>query len=231
MKCLVVSYATDHNDKGLKALVNSLQKYRWEYEILGEGDTWQGFGSKLLAVKEGVYRWREAGYTNIIFVDAYDVLCNRPYEYFKEEFHSLSKNNAPFVYSAELNCWPDAHLANSYPTITWLPDCLDVGNRKGLWRYLNSGSYLVPLKNLDDVQCVYEDITPWVDDQRHMTKRYLEERIGVLDVGCKLFQSIAFCHPWEDFFTMCGGVLYNKVTGSCPYFIHGNGKTDMSWVK
>jgi len=82
-----------------KFFLQTLEKQKWNYKLIGEGETWQGFTSKL------------NGYANcmktldpnqlVVVADARDVICVRGPKAFKKGFESFK---AELVVSMELLC-------------------------------------------------------------------------------------------------------------------------------
>lgn len=203
MKLKVLTVAT-HPDKGLEQLERSLKAYKYDYEVLGIGKEWKGFGTKLKEVHE----WcKKTDYTHILFLDAYDTFAVGQLEI--GDFDGV-------YFNAEKGCWPDADKKDLYP-------CPDMP-----YPYLNSGMYLANVKTLLQIfeENPYEYKT---DDQRYFTDIFLSERYKVsLDYDTEYLMTIAFSEQGKDY------EITDKVTnlhsGNTPCFIHGNGKTPMDKI-
>lgn len=208
MKTKVITVATNHTPE-LKRLQDSCTKNNINLEILGMNNSWLGFGSKIIWLKE--YLQTLKNYTHFIFVDAYDVIFLDSLKNIELIYTDLYKD--AIVFSTEKACWPDANLSLSYPNTT------------SEWKYLNSGSYMSPIKKfletIDKYPIKFSD-----DDQRYFTNIFLNDSTIVLDYNCELFQSVAF--EADDDFTLSPHNVFNNKTKSFPAIIHANGKTDLT---
>jgi hypothetical protein len=193
MKVKVITVATDL--KGTKELVNSMKRLGLDYEILGLGETWAGFGMKVIRTVE--YLKTLTDYTHFIFVDAYDTV-----------FLKVPEMPNEILFSTEKGCWPDADKAKEYPESNYE------------WKYLNSGCYSSPIKDflelVKDYPIDYSD-----DDQRYFTNIYLKSGKIKLDLRCEYFQSYAFATD-GDF--RIRSTFENDVYSTEPSIIHFNGK-------
>ncbi len=193
-KIKVITVATAKHDR-LNDLQLSRHNNGMDLIVLGMGEGWQGFGTKIIMVRE--YLRTLEGYTHFIFVDAYDTLFLKP----------VTKVPDCIFFSTEKQCWPDVDAP--YP------------QSAEAWRYLNSGSYSAPIKDwltmVDLFPVEYSD-----DDQRYFTNIFLKTGTIKLDHECKLFQSYAFMVDGD--FTLTPDGLQNNKTGTTPAIIHFNGK-------
>lgn len=193
MKIKVLTVATTNN-LWLRALEKSAIRNGMDFTVLGIGEPWRGFGTKILLTAE--YLKTLEGYTHFIFVDAYDTLFLKP----------ITDYEGGILFSTEKHKWPDRFAA--YP------------ETDKVWPYLNSGSYIAPIKDylelIKNNPVKFED-----DDQGYFTNLYLKGENIKLDTECKLFQSYAFSTP-EDF--TINGTFKNNITGTEPSIIHFNGK-------
>jgi hypothetical protein len=166
----------------------------------------------------------------VLFLDAYDTVLMPCRERLWRTFLSFE---APLVFGAEAGCWPDPHLACSYPDLS-LEETVEDGRisslrppppARGPFRYLNSGVYMglagAIREALEEI-----DPQPQDDDQRVYTDYFLEHRDKVqLDLRSKLFQNLYRVRP--DDFTLEEAPrpvrLRSRWTGSEPCVLHGNG--------
>jgi hypothetical protein len=196
MRLKVITVAT-HDNHGLQMLRKSLDLGGMDYVILGLGEPWHGFGTKIILTRD--YLRTLTGYTHFIFVDAYDTVFLKP----------ITDYEGGIIFSTEKNCWPDVDKAKEYPVTA------------GPFRYLNSGCYIAPideyLQLTDQFPVDYTD-----DDQRYFTNIYLKTGAIKLDNDCKLFQSYAFTD--QNDLTILPDKVINKHSQSEPAVIHFNGK-------
>ena len=196
IKCITVATQdTPH----LQALIRSAKRCGMDLTVLGMGETWQGFGMKIILTR-GYLKTLE-GYTHFIFVDAYDTLFLK---------HIDEVPDYP-LFSTEKQCWPDASKAGQYP------------EGKTQWKFLNSGCYSSPIKKYLELVDRYP-VQMSDDDQGYFTHIFLHQVIGSykIDYDCKLFQSFAFNTPGD--FIIKNGQLTNNITQTQPAIIHFNGK-------
>ena len=72
-----VFVSADKMKPTLEALLTSLKKHNYSYEVLGMGKPWKGFKTKMENYLDGIKRYvaEKGPYAVGIFVDAFDVLC------------------------------------------------------------------------------------------------------------------------------------------------------------
>lgn len=197
-KIKVITYAT-HDTPTLQALINSAQANGMDLIVLGIGDVWKGFGSKIIATYE--YLKTLESYTHFIFVDGYDTLFVKP----------IIQLPDYLLFSTEKHKWPDPDA--NYP-YEWSKD--------DPWPFLNSGVYGGPVDLFIDLISRYPPQHA-DDDQGYFTDLFLAGVNIKLDNECKYFQSYAFEEPGD--FTVSGR-FKNNVHNTYPAIIHFNGKTD-----
>lgn len=204
---IVISYTNSPNYWGTKRFLASLEKWGWEYSLVTEPQ-WKGFGNRLRKVVNQCEIFK-GHHTHCVHVDAHDVIASGP----PSEFIAP---DCPLQLAVEGGCWPDGNREKDYPQ-----------PRTQLWWYGHS-QYVVDLNRLDVLKA--EDVEDYDDDQRHCTNLYFDNPAEVkLDYSCKTIQSIAFAHPWTDYFEYQGDRIVNKITGSKPLFLHANGGTATDW--
>lgn len=214
MKPIVIIYASDFTHKGLQRLIGSLSYYNWDYHVIRY--EWRGWSHRLKSVWKSLAVHKQTSYTHAIHVDAYDVIATGPSSMFESAWKSANYDNAAMILATELNCWPDKSKAELHP------------QNPSPWKYAHS-QFTVDLSRLDELSVV-ADIPEGADDQGYLMDLFLSWKYPIrLDYGCRIVQSIAFAHPWQNWFWE--KPLTNRLTGSEPLFAHGNGGTDMSWLE
>lgn len=151
-------------------------------------------------------------YTHVIYSDAADTI-----------FLKAFQPEDGLLISAEKACFPDKLLAELYP------------NYPGPWKYVNAGNWCssieIAIKFFEKYGLnTYQD--KHVNGQREWHHAFLNgciERFPVrLDYSCNKFQTTAF-EDQGDFYS--DGISFkNFVTGTEPCVLHGNGRTDMTWI-
>ncbi len=196
-KIKVITVATQDTPH-LQALIRSAKRCGMDLTVLGLGETWQGFGMKVIKTRE--YLKTLEGYTHFIFVEAYDTLFLK----------HIAEVPGYLFFSAEKNCWPDADKAKEYPSSI------------SPYRFLNSGVYSAGIKQYLELTEKYP-VQMSDDDQRYFTNIYLNEKADIirLDDGCSLYQSYAYKADTD--FTI-NETLTNNITKTQPAIIHFNGK-------
>lgn len=87
----------------LQALLASLKKHHYAYEVLGMGKPWGGFRTKMENYLEGIRGVQDQD-SILIFVDAYDMLCIKDADRMLKAYKARD-SNAPIVVSTEIYCF------------------------------------------------------------------------------------------------------------------------------
>jgi len=218
LKLKIVTAATEDTD-GLKRLRESASRYGVPLKVLGLEKSWTGGevsrlenpggGQKINLLKPYLQELDDDDI--LVFVDGYDVVFTGAIESALEAFRNNFSEDV--VFSAEKSCWPDSGLANSYPEVD------------SEYRFLNSGTFIGKVSELKKI--TEEGIQDTDDDQRYYTKKLLSGQYSMqLDSSCLIFQTIEAA--WDDIEYMHKtedgrGDLINKVFGTRPTMVHGNG--------
>jgi len=103
----VISYATDPAPS--KYLQEFSKKYDINFELIGVGDIWEGFNSKV----KGFYNYMKSKKNEyndndiVLMLDAYDTVIICDEHTFLDKFNAY---NADIVMSTGKECWPDPNL-------------------------------------------------------------------------------------------------------------------------
>lgn len=207
-RVVAVTFETDANHPGLRRLCKSLVKWGWDYQVVLE-PRWKGFGFKFKSIAG---RCRQLGdaYDWAVSIDSRDFVAVGPPTDFQPP-------PVPLLLSTEENCWQSPVARADYPS------------KPGVWRFAHS-PFTIDLRRCELLRD--GEVADTDDDQRHCHRLYLEGGRGEvdLDYDCRVVQSIAFNHPWTDYFAVEGDRVRNLKTGSLPLAIHANGGTAMDWV-
>lgn len=150
---LLVTYCNKFNDtnyENTRRLVETLKNNNWEYVVLGDGETWQGYMTKMNAYRRHLETLPPDKI--VVITDAHDVYCLRNVHYFVEDFKAMNK---PIVVSAELfaegriNYNPDY----KYNQVEWLGPYFEhhgmcISPTDHIKKYVNSGLMCGYAKNL-----------------------------------------------------------------------------------
>ncbi len=204
----VVAFANKENIY-LDNLVNSLNKYRYDFEIIGEGVKWKNFMTKVFHCKKYIEKLPEN--TIVAVIDAFDVLACDISELLLIKFKKFHKR---IVFGCENNCVSGICT----PLDRYFEYHSDV--KKGRYTYVNGGFYIGYRESLLHM---YEYIlgTRLTDDQLAMGK-YINkypEHIG-LDMTGNLVSNIQI---YSYFDTVWKGKPYNRKTRKSSCFIHTPG--------
>jgi len=121
---LVISYDNDPTDN-TRFFVKTLEANGWNYKIIGRGEIWKGFKSKV----EGYNNYLTYLDPNsiIILSDARDVVCVRSPKAFMDAFRSF---DGDFVVSMELFCCGKADVPLDF-------QCVQSAPLTNYWKYHN----------------------------------------------------------------------------------------------
>jgi hypothetical protein len=188
-------------------LKESCRRHGKNLEVLGWGETWQGFNWRYLKMIE--YLKTKQPNDVVCFMDGYDVLCVRNLDEMEEVFKNIQKRtNCKIVVSEDISIQP---IFNWFGKL-YFGKCQ---NTK-----LNAGLYMGYVEDvLMIIQNIY-NLNPKndADDQILMTKYCNMNNEIYIDKDKELFLSI--CDSLKEIdsqFTYDNGVVYK---GSRPFFIH-----------
>ena len=206
MPKLHVCTNASHKTRALEQLLESCQVYGIHLDVLGLGEPFS-FGKRL----SDYHKYLEGIPPKdvVLFIDAYDVLILADEKTILDKFFSM---NAPFVISAETNCFPFAHFASFYPP------------SPTKFKYLNAGSYI---GYAGHIKRIYEDLSPIpydIDDQGLLSVYFLKhpEKFK-LDYHCDLFLTLFQVAKRELVLDRQKKIVKLLTTKTKPCLIHGNG--------
>jgi hypothetical protein len=216
-KLIIISVATDKNNKGFQHFENSLKQNNIKYKILGLNTKWNGGdmktttggGQKINLLKKELNLWdiNTLKNTLLIFSDSYDVINLSSEEEIIAKYNNISKNK--ILFSAEKYCWPDLSLKKYYP------------ETKSKYKYLNSGGFIGNAYEI--LKLIKMEINDHDDDQLYFTKLFLFDNQNIkLDYNCEIFQTLN--GTIKDIYIYKNRII-NKNTSRMPILIHGNGNS------
>lgn len=204
-----------------EVFIESLRRFGETPTVLGMGMPFRGLMEKPLHFRRWL-REKRNKQPRIIICDSFDLI-------FAAHPHGIGDRCAELfgdaiVFNGEKGCWPRADLAEHFP---------DVGTP---WRYLNSGFMCGPaekilelLESMDlesvGVDHVRKDGTKSEpNDQGEFQKAFVAQPVKmVVDGRCQVAQTFSACTL--DEFDFSGGRILNKLTGTYPGVLHGNGNS------
>lgn len=210
MKTLAITIHNDNSFERSKPLRESCEKGGFEFKEYIFGFT---FGQQYHLIKE-ICEEQKDNYTHLIYNDAWDVLCFGTQKETEDKFNSF---NAKMIISAEKACFPFVEKAILYP------------QSNTVWKYINGGGSMFEI-----------DYFLWLCEQHPFAYNYIDpdwlltcflanQQDIKLDHDCHIFQPIA--HSDEKEWVKTSSRFKNVATGTQPIFFHGNGHTDMTWLK
>lgn len=207
MDLLILSYANKENINSLN-YSTSLKKYKYDYKIIGNGDKWVNFMTKIISLYNYLINMKE-NYDLVCVTDCYDVLCCGSKLKLIEKFKTFNKD---IVFSAESNCAKDKciYLNNYYQ---------NKYDENIIYPYLNAGFYIGKRNKIIELLKFLVDTnnkTGIVDDQL-LCCMYVQEfpHTVALDNECKLMGTICyniFDYKWYN------NRVYNVKTNNYPFY-------------
>lgn len=191
------------------------RSHHLNYKIVGKGKEWRGGdmekstggGQKIKELLEEIENMENR---LIIVCDTFDLIPVAEPEEILKKYHATCPDNQ-ILFSSEVFCWPDKHLANNYPPV------------QTKYKYLNSGSFMGYRNDIYDL-IKNDPVMDNDDDQRFYTLKYLAGKKIILDHNCHLFQAI---NGAKNDLVIHKNRIYNKYTNSYPVFLHGNGPSKL----
>lgn len=223
---IVITYIYSHNAR-TKQTIDSFKRFGYEVAVI-ETDTHRGNGSAAKLLLE-CFKRAVTGHETFVYADAADSFCQRQFTIPGDRI----------IYSTEKACYPHTWVAGRYPP--------NKAFQNSPWKYLNGGGYGGSLKLIIDFFEKYglDKLPSDANGQHEQMLAYIEAvKDGFpieLDLGCRLFQTMAFADPCEfevidandtgDRLSLYNPVLKNKTTSNIPAILHFNGLTSMNILK
>jgi len=202
MKLLVLAFANDKNIL-LTNFENSLIKYGYEYKIVGEGEKWVNFMTKIKTCLDFI---EKSEYDIICITDAYDVLaCDAPYVLIKK-FKKFKKN---IVAGAENDCGSNCVPLNEYFEY----------NESGRYNYANGGFYIGYKESIIELLNFILELK--ISDDQIGLGKYINKYPNdiSLDINGTLISNVNIKSSYYDTYFVNKSVK-NIKTGKHPCFIH-----------
>jgi hypothetical protein len=182
----VVTVASDINNSGfVNYLKPSCEYYKLDFLVLEYDDTF--FSNRLKDALLHEYLKDVSDEELIFFTDATDAAFLADEKEILRKFHTF---NSPLVFSAEVNCWPDSAMQDTYPAISTH------------FRYLNSGGFMGKAGFIKEIYNKYPIFDPVFDSEFNWSNQYYWHHVFIkessnikLDHHCELFYNTAI---WYD---------------------------------
>jgi hypothetical protein len=213
-RVLVCTIAT-HETMGFADLKKSCEKFHIPLVFFGWGQEYRGASWRLKILYEQLLE-RERDYDYVLLVDGFDTVFATGLRDIMRTYASMKTR---FLMSAETNCWPPVD-----------PGPQDYPPAPTRYRYVNSGGYICKMDYLIHVmtELGVTSLPDYRSDQQFWAGVYVWGKTEMkLDYYCQVFQCL---FDAQDDLTF-ERKIFNHTTGSTPFIIHGNGRTDMTRVK
>jgi len=225
---LVITYCNKYNktnrtgSDNTNRFVETLENNSWNYIILGEGEKWDGFITKIIAIKNFLENINPEKV--VIISDAHDVYCLKNPKYFINDFKSYNKS---IVVSMELFAEGSINydFNKSYFQVTWLNAYFKHNNinyKNINKKFVNGGLYCGYAKNIYDFYN-WLLLNNYVDDQKALGAFINENpNIAYLDINNELLHtttSLVNCgiHTNNQ---IVDSPSINELIGQKSYFLH-----------
>jgi hypothetical protein len=193
---LVIAYDNESTEN-TKLFIKTLESNHWQFLIVGQGDTWEGWSTRLKAYRQVLDLLPKDKV--VIFSDARDVFCVRDSSAFMDGFDSLNRAKDKLVVCGEMIC--DGRFIEDYdsskPAVQ--NKCLDnywkhYGRAPPMRQFVNNGLVCGRVDTFLDYYTWTK--TSSIPDDQLLLATYTDlypERI-VLDDDLGLFHSSVFGH-------------------------------------
>jgi len=183
---LAITYQTKWGEPRTNNIIKTLQKWKWDFRVIGVGSPWKGFGSKANGFMKEVERMLFTEPKRIVvYIDASDVVANGSPEQFKREFEAASRARKETIIdgksvaienvmmaSSEINCCVEPMFIHSPGTFLDANDLRDPDRRP-----------LHPCKREDMKQDIADK---WINELKKIQRLYVgdsENPFFVLNAG------------------------------------------------
>jgi hypothetical protein len=228
MKLLILSTCDNLIDGQQKALEDSLIKHGYDYELFLYGFI---FGEQYKVIKIFVDQY-QGDATHILYTDMFDTVALAPPSEVESKWKTINnkllvesltnpndkeKRGLKMLISAEKACFPYAEDAVLYPP------------SNTPWQFVNGGGCMFDIEYFKELcnRQPFPDLN--IMDPKWLMNCLLDNYEVKLDYDCQIFQTLA--HSNQDEWTTEDNRIKNIATNTLPIFFHGNGRTDMQWVK
>lgn len=217
MKLIVLSTSNNLIDGYHKPLEDSLIKHGYDYDVFLYGFI---FGEQYKVIKTWVDQY-QGDATHVLYTDQWDTLALAPPSEVISKFEAME---CKMLISAEKACFPDNGQSHLYP------------ESPTAWKYVNGGGCIFEIEYFNQLCDKHPFPTPMMDPYWLRDIFLAHPNEIKLDYLCEIFQCLAHSNrdEWELYISRANEYkprLRNKATKTLPIFFHGNGRTDMNWVK
>ena len=227
MKLIVLSTSNNLIDGQQKPLEDSLIKHGYDYDIFLYGFI---FGEQYRVIKTWVDQYKGDA-THCLYTDAFDTLALGPPNEVIARFCSIQltdifngREKTKMIIGVEKACFPNDerdkyHRTENYP------------ESPTAWKYINGGGCIFEIEYFKELCNQHPFNNERMMDPDWLAELYLSHPDQIkLDYQCSIFQCLAHSNPEEEWIIEDNRIR-NVATKTKPIFIHGNGRTNMEWVR
>ena len=212
MSLNIITYANHTNNPGYDNFINSMEKNNINYTIIGSGEVWEGFDTKMKSCLKKLNSYPE---NNIVcIIDCFDVIANNgPTDII---YYRFLKYNKPIVFGVESRFF--FLSSNGIKLSNWWNKNKEKYGRNKNASSLNGGTIIGYVKDLKHMINFAID-NKFTDDQ--LAYHYYAEKFPdkiALDLSSSIFGN----YPFNDVFRFkfFNGKMFDMKSLCCPCFIH-----------
>jgi hypothetical protein len=214
MKLHILSYANTKIPIGYTNFENSMKKYKIPYKIIGDGDKWEGFHTKMISCFNEIQKYKDEDI--VCIVDCFDVMANHNMS--NKIISRFLKYNKPIVFGAENRVFFSEKAHNYFKLHKWWKTNDKKYNRNVNNCSLNGGTVIGYVKNIKEV-LDFALRNKFTDDQlayHYYTEKYPE--IIDLDLSSSLFGNYTGYNMFR--FISFNDYFIDKESCYQPFFLH-----------
>jgi len=228
MKLLVLSTCDNLIDGQQKPLEDSLIKHGYDYELFLYGFI---FGEQYKVIKVFVDEYKGDA-THVLYTDMFDTVALAGPSEVIAKFCSIQltdifngREKTKMIIGVEKACFPNDerdkyHRTENYP------------ESPTAWKYINGGGCIFEIDYFKELCSQHPFNEDRMMDPDWLAELYLSHPDQIkLDYQCSIFQCLAHSNPEDEWIKDIDNRIQNIATQTKPIFFHGNGRTDMQWVK
>lgn len=218
MKLIVLSTSNNLIDGQHKPLEDSLTKHGYDYDLFLYGFI---FGEQYRVIRTWVDQYKGDA-THCLYTDCWDTLALGPPTEVISKFKAL---DCKILIGVEKACFPNDER-DKYHRIENYPESPTA------WKYINGGGCIFDIEYFKELCNQHPFSNERMMDPDWLAELYLSHPDQIkLDYQCSIFQCLAHSNPEDEWVKDIDNRIQNVTTKTKPIFIHGNGRTDMQWVR
>lgn len=218
MKLIVLTTCNNIIDGQQKPLEDSLIKHGYDYDLFLYGFI---FGEQYRVIRTWIDQYKGDA-THCLYTDCWDTLALAPPTEVISKFKAL---DCKMLISVEKACFPN-DIRDKYHRIENYPESPTA------WKYINGGGCIFDIEYFKELCNKHPFNNDRMMDPDWLAELFLSHPDQIkLDNQCEIFQCLAHSNPEDEWIKDIDNRIQNVATKTNPIFIHGNGRTDMQWVR